>query len=82
MKTEMGEYVVRAYLKEVLRCDFVDYNVRPPGGGLERIVQEVLGVVHATIHEEFLRKGLSAQQALAAVGTRCDREAPRLKCGR
>ena len=34
MKTEMGELVVGAYLKLCLGCDFVDYNVRPPGGGL------------------------------------------------
>ena len=34
MAAEMGELVVGAYLKEVLGCDFVDYNVRPPGGGL------------------------------------------------
>lgn len=33
MAAEMGELVVGAYLKEVLGCDFVDYNVRPPGGG-------------------------------------------------
>lgn len=35
MKTEIGEYVVGAYLKQVQRCDVVDYNVRPPGGGME-----------------------------------------------
>ena len=33
MAAEIGELVVGAYLKEVLGCDFVDYNVRPPGGG-------------------------------------------------
>ena len=30
MKTEMGEYIVGAYLKLVEGCDVVDYNVRPP----------------------------------------------------
>jgi hypothetical protein len=34
MPTEMGEYIVGAYLKLVLECDVVDYNARPPGGGL------------------------------------------------
>ena len=34
MKTQMGEYIVGAYLKSCLGCDFVDYNVRPPAGGL------------------------------------------------
>jgi len=31
--TEMGEYLVGAYLRVVEECDFVDYNVHPPGGG-------------------------------------------------
>jgi hypothetical protein len=34
MATEVGEYLVGAYLKLIEGCDFVDYNVRPPGGGL------------------------------------------------
>ncbi len=34
MPTEMGEYLVGAYLKLLKGCHFVDYNVRPPGGGL------------------------------------------------
>ncbi len=33
MHTEMGEYLVGAYLKLKFGCDVVDYNVRPPGGG-------------------------------------------------
>ena len=35
MNTEIGEYIVGAYLKIIKECDFVDYNVRPPGGGKE-----------------------------------------------
>jgi hypothetical protein len=31
--TEMGEYLVGAYLSVVEECDFVDYNIHPPGGG-------------------------------------------------
>ena len=34
MNTEMGEYIVGACLKLLKDCDFVDYNVRRPGGGL------------------------------------------------
>lgn len=34
-KTEMGEYVVGAYLKLIEHCDTVDYNVRLPSGGLD-----------------------------------------------
>lgn len=30
----MGEYIVGAYLKLIKDCDFVDYNVRRPNGGL------------------------------------------------
>lgn len=33
MTPRMGEYLVGAYLKVVEECEFVDYNVRPPGGG-------------------------------------------------
>ena len=35
IKTGIGEYIVGAYLKIIKKCDFVNYNVRPPVGGLE-----------------------------------------------
>lgn len=35
MLTDIGEYLVGAYLQLVDECDFVQYNVRPPHGGLE-----------------------------------------------
>jgi hypothetical protein len=35
MATEMGEYLVGSYLKLVLGCGVVDYNTRPPGGGMQ-----------------------------------------------
>lgn len=45
MATEMGEYIVGAYLKLEEECDFVDYNVRPPGGGLEGLEElDVVGL--------------------------------------
>jgi len=45
MKTDIGEYIVGAYLKIVKECDFVDYNVRPPGGGLEGLNElDVVGL--------------------------------------
>ena len=44
MTAEMGEYVVGAYLKLEEQCNFVDYNVRPPGGGLEGLKElDVVG---------------------------------------
>ena len=45
MSTEMGEYVVGAYLKLEEGCDFVDFNVRPPGGGLKGLGElDVVGL--------------------------------------
>ena len=45
MKTEMGEYVVGAYLKIILGCDFVDYNVRVPEEGLKGLNEiDVIGL--------------------------------------
>ena len=45
MSTEMGEYAVGAYLKIVEGCDFVDYNVRRPGGGLAGLDElDVIGL--------------------------------------
>ena len=45
MSTEMGEYAVGAYLKIVNGCDFVDYNVRRPGGGLSGLEElDVIGL--------------------------------------
>src|SRR5712671_6860676 len=44
MPTEMGEYIAGAYLKITLSCDVVDYNVRPPGGGLQGLGElDVIG---------------------------------------
>ena len=45
IKTQMGEYVVGAYLRECLHCGVVDYNVRPPGGGLAGLAEfDVIGL--------------------------------------
>ena len=45
MKTEMGEYLVGAYLKVILGCGFIDYNVRHPGGGLKGLGEiDVIGI--------------------------------------
>ena len=44
MKTEIGEQIVGAYLKQCEACAFVDYNVRPPGGGLRGLGElDVIG---------------------------------------
>ena len=45
MKTDIGEYIVGAYLKIVKECNFVVYNVRPPGGGREGLNElDVVGL--------------------------------------
>jgi len=45
IKTDIGEYIVGAYLKIVEECDFIDYNVRPPGGGLKGLNElDVVGL--------------------------------------
>jgi hypothetical protein len=48
--TEMGEFVVGAYLKLVEHCDVVDYNVRLPGGGLAGLNE--LDVVGFRFHDD------------------------------
>lgn len=41
----MGELAVGAYLKLCMGCSFVDYNVRPPGGGLQGLSElDVIGL--------------------------------------
>ncbi|MBA2871046.1 hypothetical protein HNQ85_001316 [Anoxybacillus calidus] len=45
MKTDIGEYIVGGYLKVIKQCDFVDYNVRIPGGGLKGLSElDVVGL--------------------------------------
>jgi hypothetical protein len=45
MTTDMGELLVGAYLKVIWKCDFVDYNVRPPVGGMEGLGElDVVGL--------------------------------------
>jgi len=45
MKTDIGEYIVGAYLALIKKCDVVSYNVRSPGGGLEGLGElDVVGL--------------------------------------
>jgi hypothetical protein len=54
MMTDVGEYIVGAYLKLEQHCDVVDYNVRPPGGGLEGLNElDVVGYDFAN-HRAYL----------------------------
>lgn len=45
MLTDIGEFVVGAHLKLIEKCDIIDYNVRPPGGGLKGLGElDVVGL--------------------------------------
>ena len=45
MKTDIGEYIVGAYLKLIEECDVIDYNVRPTGGGIKGLGElDVIGM--------------------------------------
>ncbi|MCA1066023.1 hypothetical protein QTG56_25970 (plasmid) [Rossellomorea sp. AcN35-11] len=45
MATDIGEYIVGAYLKTIMDCDYVDYNVRIPGGGYRGLSElDVIGL--------------------------------------
>lgn len=42
---DVGEYIVGAYLKLIKECDFIEYNVRPPGGRLKGLNElDVMGL--------------------------------------
>ncbi len=45
MLTDIGEFIVGAHLQLIEECDFIDYNVRPPGGGLRGLSElDVVGL--------------------------------------
>ena len=45
MLTDIGEFAVGAYLQLIEQCDIIDYNVRPPGGGLKGLGElDVVGL--------------------------------------
>ena len=45
MGTEMGEYLVGAYLEIIKKCDVVSYNVRFPGEGIKAMRElDVMGL--------------------------------------
>jgi len=54
MLTDVGEYIVGAYLRLRLDCEVVDYNVRPPGGGLKGLEElDVIGL-NLKLHRAYL----------------------------
>ena len=83
MRTEVGEYVVGAWLKLGLDCDVVDYNVRPPGGGLNGLGElDVVGynlaegrayLCEVTTHVGGLLIG-SRQKTVATIAAKHERQ--------
>ena len=54
MLTDIGEYIVGAYLQLKLDCDVVNYNARPPGGGLDGLEEiDVIGL-NLKLHRAYL----------------------------
>jgi hypothetical protein len=84
MPTEMGEYLVGAYLKLVLGCNVVDYNARPPGGGLEGLGElDVIGFdfpnrkvyfCEVTTHLDGLLIGKGTSGTVAKLATKYRRQ--------
>lgn len=83
MRTDIGEYIVGAYLKIELGCDVVDYNVRPPGGKINGLNElDVVGynfknstafICEVTTHIRGLLYG-SNQKTIAHVTAKHERQ--------
>ena len=72
MATDMGEYLVGAYLRLVLQCDVVDYNARPPGGGLPGLGElDVIGFNFAS-RKAYLCEVTTHLKGLLIVGQGTD----------
>jgi len=54
MLTDVGEFLVGAYLQLKLDCDVVDYNVRPPGGGLGGLEEMDVVGLNLKSHRAYL----------------------------
>lgn len=84
MATEMGEYIVGGYLKLVLGCDVVDYNARPPGGGLQGLGElDVIGfsfgkrivyLCEVTTHLEGLQIGANGSATIQKIVAKHERQ--------
>lgn len=72
MKTEIGEYVVGAYLKIIIGCDYVDYNVRPMEKGLKGLSEfDVIGVKLEKGKEEVFLCEVSTHLDGLVYGSNC-----------
>ena len=82
MTTEIGEYVVGAYLRIVMGCDVIDYNVRRIEGGIEELDEiDVIGLHYegkiaylceVTTHIRGLSYG-SNKETVAKIKLKCQK---------
>ena len=85
MATEMGEYLAGAHLKLVLECDVVDYNVRPPGGGVQGLEIDVVGfnlrekiayLCEVATHVKGLNYGSGNHDSIKRIQAKFDKQQP------
>ena len=84
MRPEMGELLVGAYLNVFEGCQYVDYNVRPPGGGMPGLgeldvvgldlVEKKAHLCEVTTHLDGLAYGSSNAETLAKIHDKCHRQ--------
>ncbi len=84
MPTEMGEYLVGAYLKLILKCSVVDYDARPAGGGIQGLGElDVIGfdfinrtvyLCEVTTHLNGLLIGRGAESTIARLTAKYARQ--------
>ena len=81
---EMGEYVVGAYLKVIEKCDFVDYGVRSPDGGIKglgeldvvglRLADQTAFICEVTTHLGGLEYGSGYADTIAKIQQKFQRQ--------
>lgn len=84
MRAEMGEQIVGAYLKIVLECDVVSYNVRPKGGGMKglgeldvvglRFIDQTAFVCECATHLAGLEYGQGAAHSIGKIAQKTQRQ--------
>lgn len=84
MAADVGEYIVGAYLTLKLDCDAIEYNVRPPGGGMKGLGElDVVGydfktgtvyLCEVTTHIRGLDYGSSRDKSIATIRKKHERQ--------
>lgn len=82
MSADAGEQIVGCYLQKIELCDFVSYNIRPPGGGRGSLSElDVIGMrlrdkrvflCEVAIHLNGFNYGKGSQQDIQRVINKYD----------